>query len=109
MDIFEMIKAGGQCKFEVTGEDLLNFGRKLVEEAQSAKAQELAMQQEANDKETWVSAKEVEKMCNVCSTTLWHWERKGYLIPAHVGRQKRYALSEIKAILTNNKQSKPLG
>ena len=103
MDLYSMIEAGGRMKFEVTAEDLVTFAK-----AQEVKALELAQQQEANNKETWLTSKEVAKMCGVCSTTLWQWERKGYLVPAHVGSQKRYALSDVKKILTADKQAKPL-
>lgn len=108
MDLYSMIEAGGRMKFEVTAEDLVAFADRLIAKAQEAKALELAHQQEANNKETWITAKEVSKMCGVCSTTLWQWERKGYLVPAHVGSHKRYALTDVKKILTANKQAKPL-
>ena len=108
MDLYSMIEAGGRMKFEVTAEDLVTFADHLIAKAQEVKALELAQQQEANNKETWLTSKEVAKMCGVCSTTLWQWERKGYLGPAHVGSQKRYALSDVKKILTADKQAKPL-
>ena len=108
MDLYSMIEAGGRMKFEVTAEDLVTFADHLIAKAQEVKALELAQQQEANIKETGLTSKEVAKMCGVCSTTLWQWDRKGYLVPAHVGSQKRYALSDVKKILTADKQAKPL-
>ena len=65
MDLYSMIEAGGRMKFEVTAEDLVTFADHLIAKAQEVKALELAQQQEANNKETWLTSKEVAKMCGI--------------------------------------------
>ena len=35
----------------------------------------------------------------VSATTLWRWEKCGYLIPVAVGNKKKYRMSDIQKIL----------
>ena len=88
-----MIEAGGKMKIEVSSDDLVLFADRLIEKAMEAKA---LMKEQTPEDETWLSTDEVAKMCGVCETTLWSWEKKGYLVPSRMGRKKRYALSAIR-------------
>jgi len=36
---------------------------------------------------------------NVSNSTLWRWEKSGYLVPINVGGQSRYKTSDINEIL----------
>lgn len=99
MDLLSMIEAGGKMKIEVSSDDLVLFADRLIEKAMEAKA--LMMEQTPED-ETWLSTDEVAKMCGVCETTLWSWEKKGYLVPSRMGRKKRYALSAIQKLLSSH-------
>lgn len=99
MDLLSMIEAGGKMKIEVSSDDLVLFADRLIEKAMEAKA--LMMEQTPED-ETWLSTDEVAKMCCVCETTLWSWEKKGYLVPSRMGRKKRYALSAIQKLLSSH-------
>lgn len=99
MDLLSIIEAGGKMKIEVASDDLVLFADRLIEKAMKAKT--LMMEQAPKD-ETWLSTDEVAKMCGVCETTLWLWEKKGYLVPSRMGRKKRYALSAIQKILLSH-------
>lgn len=101
MDIYSMIKAGGRMKFEVTGEDLCKFAEVLIEKAQEMKAREIAQQPV---EEKWLTAHEAAQMCMVSKTTLWQWQKSGYLVPAKMGRRSLYALSDIQKILATRKR-----
>lgn len=98
MDLYSMIEAGGRIKLEVTGEDLVQFAERLIEKAQEMKAHELAQQP---TEEVWLTTKEAAEKCHVCATTLWSWAKAGYLVPARMGRQKLFALSDIQKILND--------
>ena len=98
MDLYSMIEAGGRIKLEVTGEDLVKFADRLIEKAQEMKAHELAQHP---TEEVWLTTKEAAEKCHVCSTTLWSWAKAGYLVPAKMGRQKLFALSDIQKILND--------
>lgn len=72
------------------------------------KAHELAQHP---TEEVWLTTKEAAEKCHVCSTTLWSWAKAGYLVPAKMGRQKLFALSDIQKILNDrggNKEQKQL-
>ena len=83
-----MIEAGGKMKIEVSSDDLVLFADRLIEKTP--------------EDETWLSTDEVARMCGVCETTLWSWEKKGYLVPSRMGRKKRYALSAIQKLLSSH-------
>ena len=79
MDLYSMIEAGGNIKVEVSAADLCQFADKLIEKAQLMKEHELMRQEQAADEEKWLSTEEACKMCGVCTTTLWAWDKAGYL------------------------------
>lgn len=99
-----MIEAGGRVKFEVTGEDLVNFADRLIEKAQEMKAHELQQQQDVE--ETWLTKAQAAEMCKVSQTTLWSWDKSGYLKPSKVGKRCMYALSDIRRLLSSKNRPK---
>jgi hypothetical protein len=100
MDIMQMIDAGAQFKVELTSQDLRKFAEGLIAMAQQAKEEELLRQAEHDHSEEWISAADVCKMCHCCNTTLYGWEKRGYLVPAKIGGRKFYALSDVRKILS---------
>ena len=99
MDLMTMLNSGAQFKVELTSIDLWQFAEDLIKKAQQAKEAELIREAETNREEEWVTTSQACKMCHCCNTTLWGWEKRGYLVPAKVGGRKLYALSDIKRIL----------
>ena len=81
MDLYSMIQAGGRMNLTVTGEDLKD--------------------------ETYLTTDEVIAKFHVCKTTLWTWEKNGYLIPSRWGKRKTYALSELHALMKDKKKRLP--
>jgi prophage antirepressor-like protein len=49
--------------------------------------------------ETYPSIEQVSKILDVNKTTLWRWQKQGYLIPIEVGGKRRYKMSDINKIL----------
>ena len=49
--------------------------------------------------ETYPSPDQVSKILNVNKTTLWRWQKKGYLVPVEVGGKRRYRMSDVKQLL----------
>ena len=49
--------------------------------------------------ETYPTPKQVSEMLNVDLTTLWRWNKKGYLKTIEFGGGRRYRMSDVKAIL----------
>ena len=54
-------------------------------------------QEEKEDVE--LSSDEVAKRLGVTKTTLWRWQKTGYLIPSKVGRKCFYHLSQIEKLM----------
>ena len=85
----------GKIKFELDGQDLLRFSQDLINRSKN----ELSMVKVDGRKEEYLSKQEVIEMLRVCSATLWHWQRKNYLVPFKIGNKLRYRLSDIQQIL----------
>ena len=76
-------------------EDLKEFAHLLIEKA---KEQLLPVMVSASH-EQLLTKKEVLDKFNVCHTTLWNWERKGYLISVKIGRKVSYRQADIERII----------
>ena len=77
--------------YGVTRDDLFEvfreFYEKILEETQNEADQKM------------ISVKEAAYMLGVDRSTLWRWEKKGYLIPARIGRKVLYRMADIKKII----------
>jgi len=49
--------------------------------------------------ETYPSVTKVAEILDVDKSTLWRWQKQGYLVPIEVGGKRRYKMSEVKRIL----------
>lgn len=49
--------------------------------------------------ETYPSPDQVAKILDVNKSTLWRWQKAGYLIPIEIGGKRRYKMSDIKKML----------
>ena len=77
--------------YGVTRDDLFEvfreFYEKILEETQNEADQKM------------ISVKEAAYMLDVDRSTLWRWEKKGYLIPDRIGRKVLYRMADIKKII----------
>ncbi|MFR9557065.1 MAG: helix-turn-helix domain-containing protein [Rikenellaceae bacterium] len=46
-----------------------------------------------------VNPKNVEERLDVSSSTLWRWDKAGYLSPIYIGGRKMYRASDINALI----------
>jgi len=51
--------------------------------------------QPAEKKDILYTREQTQEILNVCSTTLWKYERSGYLMPVRIGKRVFYKQSEI--------------
>ena len=98
MDLHSMIEAGGHVKPELTGEDPAKFAERLIEMAQETRAGEPARQQV---EEVLQTTGETAEKCHARTTTLQAWAKAVCTVPARMGRQKLFALSDIQKILND--------
>ena len=96
MDLYSTIKAVGHVRPELTGEDPAKFADCPIETAQETRTGEPARQPVEEVLQT--TGKTTEK-CHVSTTTLQAWAKAECPVPARMGRQKLFALSDIQKIL----------
>lgn len=94
-DLIELAKRCPDLAITVRLADLVEANRGLIEETK----RELAQSLEASKPETYLTREKVMEMLEVSATTLWRWEKCGYLIPIAVGNKKKYRMSDIQKIL----------
>lgn len=63
--------------------------------------QELEQQITGAKTETYPSPRRVSEILDIDLTTLWRWNKKGYLCHIKVGGKRRYKMSDVNAILNN--------
>lgn len=80
----------------VGAQELKNFAFTILAEYQRQDEQRRA---ETNVPETYLTTNQVCKMLGVNRSTLWRWEKSGYLVPQYAGNRCRYAKSVVTKIL----------
>ena len=53
--------------------------------------------------ETYPTPDKTAEILSVTKTTLWRWQKRGYLTPVELGGKRRYRMSDIKRILEGGK------
>ena len=56
------------------------------------------LEQRENKPEAYLTAEETAKRLQVDRSTLWRWNKEGYLVSAKVGSKVRYKLSDVERI-----------
>lgn len=102
-DLISILRQGNaNVRLEVSSADLLAFSNELINRAKNELSAEIA---EAR-KEKYLTKEEIKEICGVCDTTLWHWNRKGYLRTVKIGNKVRYRQSDIRRILEVGRNTK---
>ncbi len=100
-DLISVIEAAnGSLKLELTGDDLITFSNELINRAKS----ELSAQMAASRREKYYTKEQVKELFDVCDTTLWHWNKRGYLKTIKAGNKVRYRQSDVRKILGENEE-----
>ena len=76
-------------------EDLKQTIINAIDEARRRMEKEIAL----NNSEVLLTTKQVTERLSISRTTLWHWVKKGYVIPVEIGGKQRYKLSDVNTIL----------
>ena len=87
----------------VSADDL----RSLMKDFYDLAARDHAARMEAAAERPALSREEAAKALGVCPTTLWHWQKSGYLTPVKVGARVLYRASDIKSILERAEEGRP--
>lgn len=95
MNLRDLLKSGANVSVTVTLDDL----RAILNEA--AKGVRPVVQEQTT--EEFFSRKEVLALLKIDSSTLWCWEKTGYVKSYPFGGRKRYRREDVEAIRTGKK------
>lgn len=95
MSLQEIIQSGANVSITIGTSDLLQFANHLIRSTK----EELESSVLAKKQETYVKPKDASKILQVDLSTLWRWNKMGYLMPIEVGGKRLYKQSDIDAIL----------
>ena len=99
IDILTLAKEAPGTIIAVRADDLVEANNRLIDQVRADLEMELAERNTA----TLLTREMVLEQLNVSTTTLWRWEKRGYLIPVEVGGQRRYKSTDIKRILEGDR------
>ncbi len=85
--------------YQISGADLMQFAAQIMAETR----RDVEAQMEAQRSETYLSPEQVCKMLDVDLSTLWRWNKRGYLCHTKMGAKNRYKRSEVVAIVEGGK------
>lgn len=94
-----MLQSGSRFRIELDSEDLLKFADALITKSAEQREKELTARKQSEREEEWLTTEQVCKMCHCCTSTIWAWEKRGYLIPSKIGGRKRFAAADIRKLL----------
>ncbi|WP_283687784.1 helix-turn-helix domain-containing protein [Dysgonomonas sp. Marseille-Q5470] len=95
MSIAELLKKDANITLAISINDLREWHKEVIQDTRK----ELEDAVVSDKAETYPSAKQVSDILSVDLSTLWRWEKRGYLVPVNVGGKRRYKMSEVKQIL----------
>lgn len=95
MNLQHLLESGSNITVSVSLIDLKEFANTLIDNTK----RELELAVISDKAETYPSPKQVCEILNVDLSTLWRWNKKGYLKPSEIGGKRRYKMSEVKRIL----------
>lgn len=90
--IQEVLMSGGaNITLSVSGDDLKEFGTSLIRQTIN--------QMTSEKNEVMLKTNEVAKKLGVDRSTLYRWDKSGYLKPVRMGGVPRYRLSDVETIM----------
>lgn len=94
-----LLQESGNITIAVSLSDLKQFAVDIIESTKRD-LEEVVISDKA---ETYPTPKQVCEILNVDASTLWRWNKRGYLCPANVGGKRRYKMTEVKALLNGGR------
>lgn len=91
MNIADLINSNANIAITVNLVDLKEWALSLIGEAQAAKQKK---------EETYLTADETASRIPCDKSTLWRWNKTGYLKSVKIGNKVRYRLSDIEKLLS---------
>ncbi len=95
IDILSLAKEAPGTIIAVRADDLIEANNRLIDQVRADLEKEIAEKKTA----TFLTRETVLETLNVAPSTLWRWQKSGYLVPVNVGGQRRYKSTDINEIL----------
>lgn len=95
MNLNEILKTGVNITVVVGVSELMEWHREVIADTR----RELEKVVLSDKAESYPTVKQVAQILNVDNTTLWRWNKKGYLKTIEFGGGRRYKMSDVRAIL----------
>ena len=95
MNLQHLLDSGSNITVSVSLIDLKEFANTLIDKTK----RELELAVISDKAETYPSPAQASEILAVDLSTLWRWNKKGYLCPVEIGGKRRYKMSDIKRIL----------
>lgn len=99
MNINEILKSGTNFTVSIGINELREWHYEVISSTKK-ELEEIVLSDKA---ESYPTIKQVSEMLNVNTTTLWRWNRKGYLKTIEFGGGRRYKMSEVKALMNGGR------
>lgn len=99
MNINEFLKTGANFTVSIGINDLRDWHREVINSTKK-ELEEIVLSDKA---ESYPTPKQVSEMLNVDVSTLWRWNKKGYLKTIEFGGGRRYKMSEVKTLLNKGR------
>ena len=96
-----MRKSPGHYSFTLTDLGVIEFAKAMQMAAfeEHASKQDKEVNLFPNSDESFITKKEAMLGFGVSHTTLWKWQKSGYLVPVKVGKRVYYKRSDIENII----------
>lgn len=95
IDIIKLAQEAPGTIISVQAKDLVLANEQLVQRTIADIEKKLAEKRET----VYFTRDQVLAKLNVTPTTLWRWQKRGYLLPVKVGGENRYRSTDIDKIL----------
>ena len=95
MNINEVLKTGVNLTVSVGINELREWHREVIADTRR-ELEEIVLSDKA---ETYPTINQVSEILSVDLSTLWRWNKKGYLKTIEIGGSRRYKMSAVRAIL----------
>jgi hypothetical protein len=95
MNYRDLLESGANVSVTVKLDDLKAIFKEVAGDLKPAKSEP--------PPEEFISRKEVLSVLKIDSSTLWSWEKTGYIRSFPFGGRKRYKLADVEAIRTGRK------
>lgn len=99
MNIQELLKSDANFTVSIGISDLRVWHSEVIADTRR-ELEEIVLSDKA---ESYPTVKQVSEMLNVDLTTLWRWNKKGYLKTIEFGGGRRYKMSDVKSILNGGR------